>query len=74
MLLHALSRPSTTYASPLRGSRVRRARSLLVAGGGLPPPPPNTQHFPKGCLQVDKSSTLLHFANLRATLQENFLK
>ena len=32
MFLHALSRPSTTYARPLRGSRVRRARSLLVAG------------------------------------------
>ena len=33
MLLHVLSRPSTTYAPQLRGSRVRRARSLLVAGG-----------------------------------------
>ena len=32
MLLHALSRPPTTYAPPLRGLRVRRARALLVAG------------------------------------------
>ena len=32
LLLHALSRPSTTSAPPLRGSRVRRARSSSVAG------------------------------------------
>ena len=32
LLLHALSRPSTAYAPPLLGTRVRRARSLLVVG------------------------------------------
>ena len=51
LLLHALSQPSTTYAPPLRGSRVRRARSLLVAGSArfmvdAADPPPQSAPMP----------------------------